>query len=29
MKNARRTLGIAGLVVLLAATVAWHRFATG
>ena len=29
MKNARRTLGVAGLVVLCAVTVAWYRFAPG
>jgi hypothetical protein len=29
MKNARRTLGLAGLIVLIAAAVAWYRFAPG
>lgn len=29
MKNARRTFGVAGLVVLLLAAVAWYRFAPG
>jgi hypothetical protein len=29
MKNARRTLGVTGLVVLMAAAVAWYRFAPG
>ena len=29
MKNARRTFGIAGLVVLIAAVAAWYRFAPG
>jgi hypothetical protein len=29
MKNARRTFGVAGLVVLIAAVVAWYRFAPG
>ena len=29
MKNARRTFGIAGLVVLIAAAVAWYRLAPG
>lgn len=29
MKNARRTLGVGGLVVLIAAAVAWYRFAPG
>jgi hypothetical protein len=27
MKNTRRTFGVAGLVVLIAAVVAWYRFA--
>ena len=29
MKNARRRLGVAGLVLLIAAAVAWYRFAPG
>ena len=29
IKNARRTFGVAGLVVLIAAVVAWYRFAPG
>ena len=29
MKNARRTFGVAGLVALIAAAVAWYRFAPG
>ena len=29
MKNARRTFGVAGLVLLIAAVVAWYRFAPG
>ena len=29
MKNARRTFGVAGLLVLLAAAVVWYRFAPG
>jgi hypothetical protein len=29
MKNTRRTFGVAGLVVLIAAAVAWSRFAPG
>ena len=29
MKNARRTFSVAGLVVLIAAAVAWYRFAPG
>jgi hypothetical protein len=29
MKNARRTFGVAGLVILIAAAVAWYRFAPG
>jgi hypothetical protein len=29
MKNARRTLGVAGLLLLTAASVAWYRFAPG
>jgi hypothetical protein len=29
MKNARRRVGVAGLVVLIAAAVAWYRFAPG
>jgi hypothetical protein len=29
MTNARRTFGVAGLVVLIAAAVAWYRFAPG
>jgi hypothetical protein len=29
MKNARRTAGVAGLVVLIAAAAAWYRFAPG
>ena len=29
MKNARRTFGVAGLVVLIAAALAWYRFAPG
>jgi hypothetical protein len=29
MKNARRTFGVAGLVVLVTAAVAWYRFAPG
>ena len=29
MKNTRRTFGVAGLVVLIAAAVAWYRFAPG
>ena len=29
MKNARRTFGVAGLVVLIAAAVAWYRLAPG
>ena len=29
MKNARRAFGVAGLVVLIAAAVAWYRFAPG
>ncbi len=29
MENARRTFGVAGLVVLLLAAVAWYRFAPG
>ena len=29
MKNTRRTFGIAGLVVLIAAAVAWYRFVPG
>ena len=29
MKNARRTFGIAGLVVLIAAAAAWYRLAPG
>lgn len=29
MKNARRTIGVAGLVVLIAAAVAWYRLAPG
>jgi hypothetical protein len=29
MKNARRTFGVGGLVVLIAAAMAWYRFAPG
>lgn len=29
MKKSRRTVGVAGIVVLLAAAVAWYRFAPG
>jgi hypothetical protein len=29
MKNTRRTFGVAGLVVLIAAVAAWYRFAPG
>jgi hypothetical protein len=29
MKNARRTFGVAGLIILIAAAVAWYRFAPG
>lgn len=29
MKNARRTFGVAGIIVLIAAAVAWNRFAPG
>jgi hypothetical protein len=29
MKTIRRTFGVAGLVVLIAAVVAWHRLAPG
>lgn len=29
MKNQRRTFGIAGLIVLIAAAAAWYRFAPG
>jgi hypothetical protein len=29
MKNARRTFGVGGLVVLIAAALAWYRFAPG
>jgi hypothetical protein len=29
MKNTRRTFGVAGLVVLIAAALAWYRFAPG
>jgi len=29
MKNPRRTFGVAGLVVLIAAAAAWYRFAPG
>ena len=29
MKNARRTFGVAGLVILIAAAVGWYRFAPG
>jgi hypothetical protein len=29
MKNARRTFGVAGLVLLMAAAVAWYRLAPG
>jgi len=29
MRNTRRTFGVAGLVVLIAAAVAWYRFAPG
>jgi len=29
MKNVRRTFGVAGLVVLMAAALAWYRFAPG
>jgi hypothetical protein len=29
MKNARRTFAVGGLVILLAAAVAWYRFAPG
>jgi hypothetical protein len=29
IKNARRTFGVAGLVVLIAAVVAWYQFAPG
>ena len=29
MHNARRKVGVAGLVVLIAAAVAWYRFAPG
>ncbi len=29
MKNTRRTFGVAGLVVLVAAALAWYRFAPG
>jgi hypothetical protein len=29
MKNARRTFGVAGLIVLMVAAVAWYRLAPG
>ena len=29
MKNTRRTLGVAGLVLLIAAAAAWYRFTPG